>query len=139
MQETCAGHAAPTGALAQCHMKCKAPPQYRKLFEVECDCSPVFCRKRYDAEVSEKDGRLHEASYSVPLPRVRDAYLHAVDGLLHCEVINDFQQDLDYILSPIEFVVVQHHSVVSRSLSGNGFPGTSNTIDELCLSYVVRQ
>lgn len=49
-------------------------------------------------------------------------YLHAVDGIFHCEVVKDLQQNFDNILPPVEVVIVQHHPVKSRPLSCGCFP-----------------
>ena len=34
------------------------------------------------------------------------SYLHAVYCIFHCEVVEDLEQDLHYILSPVEIVIV---------------------------------
>ena len=39
------------------------------------------------------------------------SYLHAVDRIFHCEVVKHLEQNLHNILSPIEIIIVQHHTI----------------------------
>ena len=55
------------------------------------------------------------------------AHLHAIDGILHCEVVQYLEQHFHHILSPIEVVIVQHHTVGSGPLLSSALPASSTS------------